>query len=357
MKNILILSPHLDQSIAVARYLCKYGGNIEVHGGFLKGEGAKSLPFFKKTFHINDTHRLKEYNTVLPTGAKSTHWLASVYGEFCVNGFAYNQNNLICFDKIGMLNIVQNMDIPVPKTFISIESINYPFPVFYKPKYEKGSGNRGVAYSEKDLINIPELPELFFQELIPGRSTYGVGYLAQKGKLITSFMHEESLSFPIKGGSAVCIQKTKKPILLEYTNRIVQQLCLSGWGLTEFKYCPKRNQFVFMELNAKLWASIEFAFLNNNQFLKYLFDLDYPNQNVPSAVFLDRLLTLGIKETLHQLTALCQGRVIVYQSCTGNLRRITFAMVPKFIKRFIRKILYHFKMFSLNWRKRSGRAV
>lgn len=348
MITILILSPHLDQSIALARFIYKYGVNIEVHGGVIRGEKSKKTPLFRKMVNIGGPNIIKEYDIVIPTGAQSTQWLLNVKGEFTVNGLVYNQNNLICFDKIRMLNKVEEMGIPIPKTMTSIESIHHQYPVFYKHKYEKGKGSRGVAYSDTDLTQLPDLKDLIFQEWIQGRSTFGVGYLAQKGELLTFSMHEEFLSFPIQGGSAVCIRSINYPTLLDYTKQIIKILNLSGWGLTEFKYCPKRNLFVFMELNAKMWASIEFAFLNNNQFLKYLLDLDYSNQNVYSAVFLDRLLRLGMNETLHQLKNLCHGKVISYQDYIGIIKLIVLPIFPKFINNAARKMLNQCKQVPNN---------
>ena len=51
-----------------------------------------------------------------------------------------------------------------------------------------------------------------------------------------------------------------------------------------------------MEVNAKFWASIELAFMNNSTFLKELFDIDYTAPKIPSVIFMDRLTNYGVVE-------------------------------------------------------------
>lgn len=111
--------------------------------------------------------------------------------------------------------------------------------------------------------------------------------------MLTSFIQKELLSYPRPGGSGVVLTTIDDPRLIEYAERIIRRLNFSGWGLIEFKYCPKRDDYVFMEVNAKFWASIELAFMNNSVFLKELFDIDYAESNVSNVIFMDRLAKYG----------------------------------------------------------------
>ena len=75
----------------------------------------------------------------------------------------------------------------------------------------------------------------------------------------------------------------------------MKNLKYSGWGLIEFKYCPKRKDYVFMEVNAKFWASIEFTLINNPAFFFKLFGIQYEiKKPVNCIIFLDRLAHYGI---------------------------------------------------------------
>lgn len=258
--------------------------------------------------------------------------MAKGFNIFNINNILYASQNLQCFDKLNFLNVVRSIGLLVPKTFLSIVQIDIPFPIFYKQKYEQGGGLRGIAYTQSDLDKLKDSNNLIFQEYIPGRSTYGVGFIAQKGELLTTFVHEEFLSLPVQGGSAVCIRKFEDERLIEYTKRIVKNINYSGWGLTEYKYCQKRKDYVFMEVNAKLWASIEFALLNNNEFLKYLLDLDYKKKIVFSAVFIDRLLSLEWAEFFKAFKFVCFSRIITYKTHFQLLKTILSKSFPMILK-------------------------
>ena len=185
-----------------------------------------------------------------------------------------------------MLSIVSEINIPVPKTFYKVEEIDI-FPIFYKENFESGCGVRGIAYR---LDDIPRKEGLIFQEYINTPSTYGVGFLAKDGVILTYIVHKEIISYPVLGGSAVVIESYDNEKLIEYTSKIVKKLNYNGWGLAEYKYCNRRNDFVFMEINAKFWASIEFMLINNSQFLKILLDIDYKSQKENRVLFINRLL-------------------------------------------------------------------
>ena len=290
MKKVLVLSPNLDQALAVARLIRRYGKGWILHGGLLNGEKFSRIRagYYDKMVNVRNLKDFEVYDCVLPTGARSTYWMVTHVGDFHVGEVLYSKNNILCFDKHNFIQKVAALGVPVPKTYKTFKEINDEYPIFYKPKFEKGGGARGIIRSRKDLEKLPNKHELIFQEYIPGRATYGVGFIAKNGKILTSFQHEELLSLPIEGGSAIYIKRFNDEKLLSYMQRIIHNLKFSGWGLAEFKYCHKRRNYVFMEVNAKLWASIEFALINNNKFLKYMFDISYPETPTDSALYIER---------------------------------------------------------------------
>jgi len=245
------------------------------------------------------------------------------------------------------LALVEKLGIPIPKIYSSINEIDDNlFPIFYKPKFEKGGGVRGVAWSRKELESIRERQDLIFQEYIPGQPTYGMGFVAQDGTILTSFQHEECLSLPIQGGSAVLIKTFYDGRLKAYTDRIIQALGFEGWGLAEYKYCPKRRDFVFMEINAKLWASIEFAFMNNNRFLKYMFGIDYSEEKVDRVIFVDRLISLGSAQLVRNSYYLFNSRIISYQPIPRVLIHLIARCLPLKCRQLLRKIILRGKVFE-----------
>jgi len=350
MKKILILSPTIDQAIAISKYIKKYDKNCILHGGFLPKEGFSLLPgqkillgrIYSKVITIdkNKLEMLNSYDMIIPTGAQSTYWMSTHFDNFKVGQIIYSKSNIQCFDKIVTLDKVQKLGIPVPETYTDISKVsNMKFPLFYKQKFEKGGGDRGIVFSLCELMGLPNIQDLIFQEYIPGNSTFGVGFIAQNGEILTSFQHEEYLSLPPVGGSAVLIRKYYNEILEKYTERIVRNLEYNGWGLAEFKYCPRRRDFVFMEINAKLWASIEFAFMNNNKILEYLMEIKSPVKNIERAIFVHRLAALGIKYFLKNLRYFFNSKIINYYTFLDNLLLLIYSSLPKTAKENIRKIV------------------
>lgn len=88
-----------------------------------------------------------------------------------------------------------------------------------------------------------------------------------------------------------------------------------------------------MEVNAKLWASIEFALLNNNKFLKYMFDIDYPETPINSALYIERLLMLDLPKCVQNMHYIFESEKII-RYCSLNklpiiLTRNTMLYVTK----------------------------
>lgn len=298
MKKILILQPNNAQSIAIAKYLKKYSDQYHIVGGWDEGTSRpKRLPYYDEMIAVNsDRERIsKNYDLVVPTGAKSTYQEVTQRGTIQIGNIKYDKANLIVFDKVKTLEIVSGIGVPVPATYSNLEEVP-EYPVFYKQDFERGGGARGVLKDKTELSKISDKNGLIYQEFIDSPCTYGVAFLAHEGRMLTSFIQKELLSYPRPGGSGVALTTVDDPRLIEYAERIIRRLNFSGWGLVEFKYCPKRDDYVFMEVNAKFWASIELAFMNNSIFLKELFDIDYTAPKIPSVIFMDRLTKYGVVE-------------------------------------------------------------
>lgn len=274
MRSVLFLQSNKEQVYTFERYL-KEDGNFE-------------LFYDKKSY---DKH--KKYDIIIPCGAVSTSVLFYSNDGIKIGQAEFSENNFITYDKIKTLKIVEEIGVPIPRTYTDKSQLDF-FPIFFKSLREDTYRERGILYNEEDLKKIKS-KTIFYQEYIPTFGTYSVGFLADRGKIITHFSQKEIISVPYHGGSAVVIEKWDDPRLFEYTQRICEKIGYSGWGLAEYKYSDWRDDYVFMEINAKFWASIEFTFLNNPLFLKILFDIDKKPQNVNKAVFINRVIQSDFK--------------------------------------------------------------
>lgn len=332
MKKILIFEPETNQAFAVAKYIKKYSDFYVVACTDRKIRFNKKYYdeiVYSQFLNVN----IEEYMYVLPMGAHSSYSLVEHLKKLSYNNnIEFIDKNLIVFDKSKTLQIAQSFNIKIPKTFYKKEDIKN-FPIFYKEDFENGGGVRGVA---KFVDEIPKDSQLIYQEYIDTPSTYGIGFLAKDGEILTYTQHKEVISYPIDGGSSVVIEKFDDKRLFEYTKVLLKELNYSGWGLAEFKYCNKRDDFVFMEINAKFWASIEFMLKNNPEFLKLLLNIEYKKKSIEKMIFVNRFFLYSFKYMIKNIKYLFLNEKIVEHSLSYQIVR---KFIPNKIVFFLKKII------------------
>lgn len=332
MKKILILHAGLSQSLSFAKFIRRYSDFYIV--GF-SPDRYSDLKYYHEIVLDYSKINFEDYDFILPTGtAFTSHILAQRSILYFENNIIFKKENLLAFDKSKMLDICRCLNISIPNTYESIDDIT-DFPIFYKKKYENSSVNiRGVA---KNLKEIPDGSDLIYQEYISNKPVFGVGFLAKNGKLITSFTHKEVLSTPESGGSAVVIEAYFDDCLLQKVEKLVDFLNYDGWGLAEFKYCNIRSDYVFMEVNSKFWASVEFALQNNPEFLLYLFNISYQPKKINRMLYINRMFSNGLLFTLKHFLFLFNSKIIIENYFFKDLLKM---FIPAFLKRIIREYFY-----------------
>ena len=351
--NVLILEPHLSASLSIAKFLKKYSDNIFIVGCWTTTKDKdnvigklpsinKSSDFDKYIVHEINQELFDEYSVIVPTGNISSEAFLDLRPEYRLGEIGFRKDNLVVSDKNYMLGLCNEIAIPIPYTYRAGEEIK-SFPVFYKADHEPLSQthrrNSGIIKSKEKLSKIPEHGYLV-QEYIPDSSTFGVGFIAQDGKLLTHFIHEELLSHPKTGGTGVILKSISDPKLLEYTSRLVYRLKYHGWGLAEFKYCKRRNDYVFMEINARFWASFEFTLMKNPMFGKLLFGLYYKEKLSKNFIFINKLLyTLFLHPVgwLRYLPQILSGHCVIQEGWRKTLKDIIRKGYYKRIRKYIHK--------------------
>lgn len=302
MKKVLFLQSNKDQTATFVKYLTKYKPDYQL--------------YYDKTSKYDSNTK---FDIVIPCGAASTLIYFMEKGKLDIGESKFAEENFITYDKIKTLKLVKEIGIPIPRTYTSREDLDF-FPVFFKSLREEVYRERGIINNQKELDNIKS-KTVFFQEFIESQGTYSVGFLADRGKVLTAFAQKEVISYPYHGGSAVVLERLDDTKILEYTHRIAEKINYSGWGLAEYKYCHQRKDFVFMEVNAKFWASIEFAFINNPFFLKHLFDIDIKPKDVKIAVYLDRWLVSNGREMRRSIPYMFKGKILKSQKISHALKK------------------------------------
>lgn len=335
MKKILIFEPNSNQAISIVKFIKKYSDFYIV--GCIEKKIIFDNPF--QTYYDNIIVSnflevdINSYDYVLPMGADSSLRIISKYKtlSYC-NNIYFSSDNLIVFNKPNMLTLVDNLDIPIPTTYYKKKYI-IKYPVFYKEDFERGGGVRGIAHNKND---VPNKNRLIYQTYIDTPSTYGFGFLAINGKVLTYTVHKEVISYPESGGSSVVIEQFYDKKIVDYSKKILKKIKYDGWGLVEFKYCNIEKDYYFMEVNGKFWASIEFLLQNNTDFLKYLLNINYNTKiKTDRIIFINRLFeynVLGIIKNYHY----------IFSSHITKESSFVFQLIRKVMPKKSKKIIKYF---------------
>ncbi|MBE6084400.1 MAG: hypothetical protein E7203_02840 [Selenomonas ruminantium] len=335
-KEYYIMTPGLMQSRSIA-YLLKSMGIKTI--AVVDDDNIVRKHFFYEYYsdyiNINDLYKKikgqKEVRNIIPTGAASTKKLLLKW-NVRLGSVVATKENLLVFDKSSFLDRAETGGIKIPKTWTSVEDIpDNSYPIFYKQGVELGGGTRGVAYTKDD---IPLEDNLIYQEYIDSKGTYGVGFLAKEGRIITYHAHWEKESYPQSGGSAVLIEIIKDQKLIKATEKLISVFAFSGWGLAEWKYNPRINDYVLMEINAKFWASCEFAFRNDRCFLKELFGCNKNDEYIDKMCFMELAFERGWMFMVRNILAIIQSKKIL--RCF-SIKEVLFSFVPHFFRPIIKK--------------------
>jgi len=187
-------------------------------------------------------------------------------------------------NKAEIIQIAKKIGIPIPKTSIvnDVESIDIPsnFPLIVKPNL--GSGSRGmfVVNDEEQLFNaVQEITKkgmiALVQEKIPMEGAgYGVSALLNwKSEVRAIFVHKRLREYPVHGGPSTLRISVKYPELAKLGVKLLKYIGFQGAAMVEFKMDPRDNTPKLMEINPRLWGSLQLAIASGVNFPLYLVKL------------------------------------------------------------------------------------
>lgn len=294
MRRVLVLDPAYSQALSVSRALREAGSTV--YGGVIEGAlPARYRGGYDRIVRVGTDCRLEDYDQVVPTSSGSMEYLWDQLGDITLGSIHSPQSNREIGQKADFLELAARHGVPVPRTYPRYEDIpESSGEVFYKPAVEGYYGAREWAASKAAVPARYRGGEYIFQDYVNSPGTYGFGFLAEDGVVLAECQHFEALSYPPRGGSAAVITGSEVERVSELSHGLLQAIGYSGWGLLEFKYCPARHDYLLMELNPKLWASIEFSLREEPKFSKQLLGLEVARRPCAGLVWPDRLLSSGL---------------------------------------------------------------
>src|SRR5262245_23200148 len=166
----------------------------------------------------------------------------------------------IAADKRRTFAYAASLGIPIPQTLPAARWRELPCPLVFK---HPRTGAMIVQTPQKareqaDAVGAT-LQEYVVQEYIPGENGFGYFGFFQEGRELGHFMHERLMRFPKGGGPSVIARAIHNPRVRELGKALLESLGWHGVAMVEFKRSDRNGEFYLMEINPKLWGSLDLA--------------------------------------------------------------------------------------------------
>ncbi len=213
-------------------------------------------------------------------------------------------------DKFALGKLADRAGLKVPETvsvsrgnLLRREFGNLRFPVVVKPRRSVTSTSRGVlrrgasyADSERELLSllhrtlVDDDDQVLVQQFVEGTGM-GVFALYEHGRPRFFFSHRRIREKPPSGGVSVLSESRPLPaVIVQGVERLLTSLNWHGAAMAEFKV-GEGGEAWLMEINARLWGSVQLAIDSRADFPSYLFDLAVGNElMLPKAYVVGRQL-------------------------------------------------------------------
>ena len=175
-------------------------------------------------------------------------------------------------NKFNLLTHAKKIGIPCPETSIintsgdiALNIRRFSFPLVLKPII--GTGGHGIRYVlTKDMYyeHCDSMREKYgtflMQDYIPGNDYYGVSVIFNvHNKMRCAFVHKKLRQYPITGGASTYAVSVKFPRLVEMAEALLTSIGWYGSANIEFKIDQRDNTAKLMEVNPRLWGSLQLA--------------------------------------------------------------------------------------------------
>jgi predicted ATP-grasp superfamily ATP-dependent carboligase len=228
-------------------------------------------------------------------------------------------------DKQATLVLCEELNIPIPESYL-VRSVDeardvahlLPWPIVLKAQrsrsLEPGNGVQrtgSVSYANtvKELVYQTERLVEYGPVLLQGyRSGTGQGIemLAHEGRPLAIFQHKRLAEVPITGGSSALRESvTLDPLLVDYSQKLVEALRWTGLIMVEYKV--HGADIALMEINGRVWGSLPLAVHSGMDFPAMLGDLylNGPPDRPPQTTY-----DVGVRACNLDLMALWFGQVL-----------------------------------------------
>lgn len=292
--KILVTDGNSRAALAICRSLGRKGYKIIIGNSKLYSLASASKYCTEKCIYpdpatqpdafirfICDYIEYKEIDVLIPVTDITTLPLTEnvkLLPKHCVLPFAEFKSVQRAADKVDIVKLSQSLGIDVPGSLIissasdlSINNINFDFPVVIKPSNSRVMTESGWLYTSVTYAESPDdlkkqlnkldtrVYPVLIQERIHGPGL-GIFMCYQHGKPIAAFSHKRIREKPPSGGVSVLRESIElDAYALEFSEKLLNKLNWNGVAMVEFKIDKRDRRPKLMEINGRFWGSLQLA--------------------------------------------------------------------------------------------------
>ncbi|PKP56991.1 MAG: hypothetical protein CVT88_09510 [Candidatus Altiarchaeales archaeon HGW-Altiarchaeales-1] len=215
-----------------------------------------------------DIIKKENYEVILPVSMQSCLAVSKYKKDFLNHAHTLvpDYNSMMnAYYKDKTIDLANKLKIPTPESKIINELNDFQniktFPVVVKSSDDSGAfikycnGKKELLENFRYLKKISKTP-IIMQQYVKG---FGCGFygIYNHGKLIAHFMHKRIKEFPITGGPSAVAESYFDDKLFYYGKKLCDALKWNGPIMVEFKYDIEQNDYKLIEINPKLWGSLD----------------------------------------------------------------------------------------------------
>jgi len=303
--SVLVTGSESPKALTVIRSLGKKGISVTAAADTSQSLGRSSryssdsfcypTPTERPVEYINalkEFLRINQHDVLLPVHSEDTYLIAEhkeILGRYTrVPLHDYSRIREVN-DKSVLAETARELGIAVPATYIVKQLhdlhqiariVEYPVVI----KMRDSSGSRGVLYANSDTelrerfimlvkkFRLKENTYPIIQEYIEGDG-YGVSLLYNNGDLRAYCTHKRIREYPVSGGPSTLRESTINAEMEKIARDLMEYYEWHGVAMVEFKLRSSDKKPVLIEVNPRIWGSINLSVLAGVDFPYLLYQM------------------------------------------------------------------------------------
>ena len=177
----------------------------------------------------------------------------------------------VAADKRRTFEHAQALGMPIPRTVPAARWHEIEAPIVFKHPRTGVTIANDAAEAERCASALgAEIDDYVAQEYVPGENGFGYFGFFRDGDEVAHFMHERLMQYPKEGGPSVVARAIRNTRLHKLGRTLLESLNWNGAAMVEFKQSSRNGEFYLMEINPKLWGSLDLAIASGANFPSWI---------------------------------------------------------------------------------------